>query len=115
MLKKYLQALLEAFISGKRSYISNQAMPSDTVIVIATQGGMGHYIAPFDGDLVVSAESNGTMAHCWSGNSHGIRCKSESAYAAVFMPVKKGDGVNYNLGTSDQSAFVAFVKTIGSV
>lgn len=115
MLKKYLQALLEAFIGSKKEWIGNQSMPSDQVIVIATQGGMGNYVAPFDGYLVISAEATGTFSHCWSGNNHGIRCKSESAYAAVFMPVKKGEGVNFNLLSSDPSAFVSFVKTVGSV
>ena len=48
MLKKYLQALLEAFIGSKKEWISDQSMPSDRLDL---DKSLKSYVAPCNGKL----------------------------------------------------------------
>lgn len=101
MLKKYLQALLEAFIGSKKEWISDQSMPSDRLYLDAN---LKSYVAPCNGKLFAYHPGySGVKEIFVNYNSHYITrasISSTSAEIACFgVEMPKGSTATINSTT----------------
>lgn len=126
MLKKYLQALLEAFIDSKKEWIVEQTRVSQESVKYSFVGGdYENIVAPFTG--YVWATTKGTpskisklrLVSCPNGTNDLLansanKVPGSIGTASTFLPVKKGENIQ-RYGENGLEYDLYFVKSIGSV
>ena len=114
MLKKYLQALLEAFVQSKRDWIGRQALPYDNSTKQGLTGASGRIIVPFDGWARVQCNSNGFRVSC--GQANITIATPTKSWPSLLIPVQKGYGLDYIIEEPRNEAdqFVCFIPNFGS-
>lgn len=125
MLKKYLQALLEAFLGSKKEWITKQVSPNHSSIEIPLSiNSSASFVAPSDGWIHV--ESRGydpTNKGCWvnivTNASNGAWRSSASMFTdgeacAQQSFARKGD--SHTIWASGAEVVVChFIPSVGSV
>lgn len=117
MLKALIQLFAESFLKNKKSWVSNQSMPTSENFVFY-QPEREQWIritAPADGYLYVMAR-NTIGIDTSAGPIASLSAAYENSLAKVFIPAKKGEAVDYLIhgGTSADEAVVAFIHTVGT-
>lgn len=122
MLKKYLQALLEAFIGSKRKWIAEQATPTDSVIKYnAVVGDWQDIIPQEDGWLSVESWSTNLLVLELGSNRDRVKASvsnpSGGKYFCLSLPVQKGVSQSYKISGSVplSECRVTFHKNRGSI
>lgn len=114
--KTYLKSWGESLFTSKKNFISEQAMPSGTIVseisVTSTEQNQT-VVAPCDGYVGLSATSGtaSTIDILSSGLQQSISVNGMSGWLTQMLPVKKGSNVSYRLYGSNGT--LRFVKTIG--
>lgn len=110
-LKTLISSLIESVFTSKKSFISNQSMPSSTVTDYEyTTPTDQHFTAPNDGYLTIGAsvgEGNWSRCVMWGG-IEAVSAAEEPT--AAYVPVLKGQTVYFSVSVI---RFVKFVSTIG--
>ena len=112
MLKNLLALLLAKFYSKEESgLVARQAMPTRDydVTLNLTIGSESSYFAPTDGYFNVEVGPTGSI-NCWGSL---IASASNGKWNKVFIPVKKGQEIKYQI--SGTILFAVFVKLVGGV
>ena len=122
-LKDLIQALMEAFISFKRAFISNQAMPGDTDVIVSANPSSTNpvrFIAPSDGYVYVSDRGVNNQVSSLEINHadygpFGTRSFGDgNSIIRLIFPVKKGRSVDINFSNTALTDIVCrFRATIG--
>lgn len=110
MLKSLLSLLLSKFYSKQESgEVAHQAMPTRAydVTLNLTIGSESSYFAPTDGYFNVEVGPTGSI-NCWGSL---IASASNGKWNKVFIPVKKGQEIKYQI--SGTILFAVFVKLVG--
>ena len=110
MLKNVLSLLLSKFYSKQESgEVAHQAMPTRAhdVTLNLTIGSESSYFAPTDGYFNVEVGPTGSI-NCWGSL---IASASNGKWNKVFIPVKKGQEIKYQI--SGTILFAVFVKLVG--
>lgn len=117
MLKALIQLFAESFLTNKKSWVSNQPMPTAENIVFyqPEREQWIHITAPSDGYLYVMAK-NSTGVDTSVGPIGSLSAPYVNSFAKVFVPAKKGTLIDCLIhgGTSTDEATVAFVHTVGT-
>lgn len=122
-LKDLIQSLLEAFISFKRAFISNQAMPGDTDVIVSANPSSTNpvrFVAPSDGYVYVSDRGVNNQVSSLEVNHadygpFGTRSFGDgNSIIRLIFPVKKGRSVDINFSNTALTDIVCrFRSTIG--
>lgn len=114
MLKKYLQALLEAFVQSKRDWIARQNLPYDHSVFQKITEASGSVIVPFDGWARVQCNASGFRVSC--GQCNVTNTAPYQSWPSVFIPVQKGYELGYQIDDPRNEADQAiwFVPNFGS-
>ena len=122
-LKDLIQALMEAFISFKRAFISNQAMPGDTDVIVSANPSSTNpvrFVAPSDGYVYVSDRGVNNQVSSLEVNHadfgpFGTRSFGDgNSIIRLIFPVKKGRSVDINFSNTALTDIVCrFRATIG--
>ena len=122
-LKDLIQALMEAFISFKRAFISNQAMPGDTDVIVSANPSSTNpvrFVAPSDGYVYVSDRGVNNQVSSLEINHadfgpFGTRSFGDgNSISRLIFPVKKGRSVDINISNTALTDIVCrFRATIG--
>ena len=110
MLKSLLSLLLSKFYSKQESgEVAHQAMPTrdyDATLNL-TIGSESSYVAPTDGYFNVEVGPTSAI-NCWGGL---VASASNGTWNKVFIPVKKGQEIKYQI--SGTILYAGFVKLVG--
>lgn len=123
-LKTLISSLIESVFTSKKSFISNQAMPDDNLIVDIqqnTSGDITEFIAPYDGYAMVRASTKQTGSiglGIYSGNEAyqtTMTVQSNTGQLnALLKPVSKGSVVRLHVYRANlNSISMKFISTIG--
>lgn len=122
-LKDLIQSLMEAFISFKRAFISNQAMPGDTDVIVSANPASTNpvrFVAPSDGYVYVSDRGVNNQVSSLEVNHadygpFGTRSFGDgNSIIRLIFPVKKGRSVDINFSNTALTDIVCrFRATIG--
>lgn len=122
-LKDLIQALMEAFISFKRAFISNQAMPGDADVVVSANPSLTNpvrFVAPSDGYVYVSDRGVNNQVSSLEVNHadfgpFGTRSFGDgNSIIRLIFPVKKGRSVDINFSNTALTDIVCrFRATVG--
>lgn len=121
MLKSYLKALLEGFLTSKSEWVGKQTMPSSVSqqITIEIPNEWVQVTAPFDGWFTVSTNSLssnfGQIEISYDSNPIRIKSAAYKQYSGVVVPVQKGELLTYKFSDATTvTGFIgAFVKSVG--
>lgn len=97
MLKKYLQALLEAFIGSKKEWISDLSAPSTTYIDVSglkTDGSVLYYTPTQNGFIylrVIDSHTEAVELRCPRTNSGTLM--GGKPYNGISLRVRKGEPI----------------------
>lgn len=122
-LKELITALIEAVFSSKKAFISNQAMPDDTDVIVSANPSSTNpvrYIAPSDGYAYVSDRGVNNQASSIEVNHadygpFGVRhFGSGNSIIRLIFPVKKGRSVDISFSNTSLTDIVCrFRATVG--
>ena len=122
-IKDLIQALMEAFISFKRAFISNQSMPGDSDVIVSanpSQTNPVRFVAPSDGYVYVSDRGINNQVSSLEVNHadfgpFGTRSFGDgNSIIRLIFPVKKGRSVDINFSNTALTDIVCrFRSTIG--
>ena len=126
MLKKYLQALLEAFIGSKKEWISNQSNFASSEYIDINFGHIPNdeeWIAPKNGYIrVVTIDEPDNTACIYLGATSkrtsftpSISRVSRTGWGAAWSKVKKGEAISFFCGELTKHPFIVFVPDEGAV
>ena len=108
--KTGFNSLFDSRLSAQKVFVSNQAMPSSTVISYPYSGNTDqHFTAPNDGYLNITAQQSGnqTYVSIWSGLGSAINGLNN---LSAYVPCRKGETKTFSVSSIST---VEFVSTIG--
>lgn len=120
MLKKLIALFAEKFLTNKKEWIGNQALPSKICQSQTITNTQQNIIAPFDGYALLRLSSGGGATdNTWlrlENHTRQISCLSNATatWKWVWIPVCMGDEVITSLGESAATADFIFIKSNGS-
>ena len=110
-LKTLISSLIESVFTSKKSFISNQSMPSSTVTdYVYTTPTDQQFTAPNDGYLTIGASvGEGDWSRCvlWGGIESVSAAEEQTS---AYVPMRKGQTVYFSVSVI---RFVKFISTIG--
>ena len=108
--KTGFNSLFDSRLSAQKSFVSNQSMPSSTVISYPYSGNTDqHFTAPNDGYLNITAQQSGSQTYIsiWSGLGSAINGLNN---LSAYVPCRKGETKRFSVSSIST---VEFVSTIG--
>ena len=106
----FLRGWGESLFTTKKAYISNQAMPSDSVQEYEYENiSEQAFVAPSDGYLTIGSGVSNGSGHCvcWGGIETAVASNENTA---IFAPMKKGQTRYFSV---TNYRFVRFIPTVG--
>ena len=113
-LKELIQALMEAFISFKRTFIAQQSLPNDVYSTSSVQASEteSRSVSPCDGWASLQSDSNTTgIFVLYNGRVNSTLSFTNGGWAKQYIPVRKGDSVAYRVTSTGATLY--FIRSIG--
>ena len=113
-LKNLIQALMEAFISFKRTFIAQQSLPNDVYSTSSVQASETESwsVSPCDGWASLQSDSNTTGTFVlYNGRVNSTLSFTNGGWAKQYIPVRKGDSVAYRVTSTGATLY--FIRSIG--
>lgn len=115
-LKDLITALIEAVFSSKKAFIAQQSLPNtqESAITVPNDSTVRTTVSPIDGWACMNS-NDGNVANfqLFTNEIHSLISSPTPLWFRGFIPVKKGDTVNYRCSSSGSGARLSFIRSIG--
>lgn len=110
----YLRGWGESLFTSKKAFIAQQSLPNTKVSVITVPNDDTTHatVSPIDGwACMISNDGNADNFQLFTNETHSLIALTGRFWFRGFIPVKKGDTVNYRC--SGSGAHLDFIRSIG--
>lgn len=112
----YLRNWGESLFTSKKAYIAQQSLPNtqQSEITVPNDDTTHETVSPIDGwACMISNDGNVENFQLYTNEIHSVISSSTPCWFRGFIPVKKGDVVNYRCYSSGAGAHLDFIRSIG--
>lgn len=106
----------ESLFTSKKAYIAQQSLPNtqESVITVPNDDTTHTTVSPIDGWACMNSnDGNVDNFQLFTNEIHSLISLPGTFWFRGFIPVKKGDVVNYRCSGSSSGAILRFIRSIG--
>lgn len=107
----------ESLFTSKKAYIAQQSLPNakESEITVPSDDTTRTTVSPIDGwACMISNDGKVVNFQLFTNEVHSVIALTTPYWFRGFIPVKKGDTVNYRCSGSGAGAHLDFIRSIGS-